>query len=270
MALQRAGQGVGGGALPRALSLLPLVAGTAHRPHGPTPPHPMILPRLPRQAIIARLRRRELYKYVTDALIPPELLERGQWVPPTAQDVVNSYRGSDVKLCADDIILQVATAHSGSACGYQVGLQLGPHEGPRHRLPPTAAGLAFPSIHARRCLPFLAEQENKIDYSKARENPLDRCGQAGSYSRWTGCAGGARPALARAPPRHPHPPHHPPTWVRPLPTRSVRFFDSLDATESRKLRPDQISSMVVASYQVGGWALLYDTAKSCLLDPITR
>jgi hypothetical protein len=38
------------------------------------------------------------------------------------------------------------------------------------------------------------------------------------------------------------------------PLDAVHFFDSLQATEKRKLRPDQISSMVVASYQVGpGW-----------------
>lgn len=34
------------------------------------------------------------------------------------------------------------------------------------------------------------------------------------------------------------------------PLDAVHFFDSLDASQKRKLRPDQISSMVVASYQV--------------------
>lgn len=103
------------------------------------------------QAIIDRLRRRELYKYVTDALIPQDVLQSNNWRAPTAQDIVNSYRGSDVRLRAEDVILQ----------------------------------------------------ENKIDYSKRDKNPLD----------------------------------------------SVHFFDHLGATEKRKLRPDQISSMVVASYQ---------------------
>ncbi|KAL4422624.1 hypothetical protein ABPG75_008821 [Micractinium tetrahymenae] len=103
------------------------------------------------QAIIARLRRRELYKYVTDALIPQDALQSDNWRAPTAQDIVNSYRGNKVQLRAEDVILQ----------------------------------------------------ENKIDYSKRDKNPLD----------------------------------------------SVHFFDHLGATEKRKLRPDQISSMVVASYQ---------------------
>ncbi|PRW20466.1 lysine--tRNA ligase isoform X2 isoform A [Chlorella sorokiniana] len=103
------------------------------------------------QAIVARLRRRELYKYVTDALIPQELLEADRWRAPSAQDIVSSYRGNDVKLSVDDIILQ----------------------------------------------------ENKIDYNARDKNPLD----------------------------------------------AVHFFDSLDASQKRKLRPDQISSMVVASYQ---------------------
>lgn len=127
----------------------------------PQPPPPCVpVPPSARQAIIARLRRRDLYKYVTDALIPlvsrlaclpllpmqlsltaaaaaslawpglrqppsqgrpphhsaaataapksqQEVMERGQWAAPTAQDIVNSYQGSDVHLSADDIILQV-------------------------------------------------------------------------------------------------------------------------------------------------------------------
>ncbi len=41
------------------------------------------------------------------------------------------------------------------------------------------------------------------------------------------------------------------------PLDAVHFFDSLDASEKRKLRPDQISSMVVASYQVGAGCCVY-------------
>ena len=104
------------------------------------------------QAILGRLRRRQLYKYVTDALIPQarpnmgccaavrlrfgwlvgrgsrnrsatrcpptnrparpparsaqDILERERWEAPSPQDVVNSYRGSDVRLRAEDVILQ--------------------------------------------------------------------------------------------------------------------------------------------------------------------
>eukprot|EP00887_Chlorella_sp_A99_P000318 scaffold13.g318.t1 len=66
------------------------------------------------QAIIARIRRRDLYKagaaagpaacscrdaarparsYVTDALVPPEELARPDWEPPTAADIVACHRG---------------------------------------------------------------------------------------------------------------------------------------------------------------------------------
>ena len=141
-------------------------------------------------------------------------MERGQWAPPSAQDVVNSYRGTAVRLCADDIILQVgarrvllhrgcmhAPAEFGQARG---GARRGAAQDARPLRSP--ALLQPPSSHRSHCMHRAAvAQENRIDYSKQRENPLD----------------------------------------------SVRFFDSLDARASRKLRPDQISSMVVASFQVG-------------------
>lgn len=36
-----------------------------------------------------------------------ELLEADRWRAPSAQDIVSSYRGNDVKLSVDDVILQV-------------------------------------------------------------------------------------------------------------------------------------------------------------------
>lgn len=136
------------------------------------------------QAIVARLRRRELYKYVTDALIPAEVLERGQWVAPSPQDVVSSYRGSAVRLCADDVILQVRCGGRGK-CWVSGGVQ---HLCVR----PQNRTRSSKRTH-RAPWPLLCEQENKIDYSKQRENPLDRCaGQAGSQAggREAGPAGG--------------------------------------------------------------------------------
>jgi HD superfamily phosphohydrolase len=103
------------------------------------------------QAIISRLRKRQLYKYVTDAPVPVEALERGQWVAPTPQDIVSHYHGNDVTLSVDDVL-----------------------------------------VH-----------ENKIDYSMSNKNPLD----------------------------------------------NVHFYDYIGDPNKRKLRPDQISSMVVAAFQ---------------------
>jgi HD superfamily phosphohydrolase len=103
------------------------------------------------QKIIQRLRNRQLYKYVTDAPVPFEVLERGRWEAPSAQDVVNCYKGHDVKLCADDVIIQ----------------------------------------------------ENKINYSMKDDNPLDH----------------------------------------------VHFYDYIESNEKRKLRPEQISSMMVHSFE---------------------
>jgi HD superfamily phosphohydrolase len=104
------------------------------------------------QAIISRLRKRQLYKYVTDALVPVEALERGQWVPPTAQEIVSHYHSNgDVTLSIDDVL-----------------------------------------VH-----------ENKIDYSMSNKNPLD----------------------------------------------NVHFYDYIGDPNKRKLRPDQISSMVVVAFQ---------------------
>lgn len=103
------------------------------------------------QKIIQRLRNRQLYKYVTDAPVPFEILERGRWEPPSAQDVVNCYKGSDVHLSADDVIIQ----------------------------------------------------ENKINYSMKDDNPLDH----------------------------------------------VHFYDYIESNEKRKLRPEQISSMMVHSFE---------------------
>ena len=47
-------------------------------------------------------------------------------------------------------------------------------------------------------------------------------------------------------------------YCSPLLRRSVHFFDHLGSQERRKLRPDQISSMVVASFQVG-WFIIIRT-----------
>ncbi|KFM24211.1 Deoxynucleoside triphosphate triphosphohydrolase SAMHD1-like protein [Auxenochlorella protothecoides] len=103
------------------------------------------------QALIDRLRRRDLYKFCNEALIPAEDVERGQWVPPTAADVVNSYRGSGVRMRPEDIVVQ----------------------------------------------------ENRINFSMRNLNPLD----------------------------------------------SVHFFDSLESTQKRVLRTNQISSMVAPVFQ---------------------
>lgn len=46
-------------------------------------------------------------QYVTDALVPPDVVDRKQWRPPTAEDIVSCYHGSDVRLRPEDIILQV-------------------------------------------------------------------------------------------------------------------------------------------------------------------
>lgn len=103
------------------------------------------------QAIIDRLRRRKLYKFVTDAPVP-ESIQNCHWKPPSPEDVVSYYRGSsDVKLHAKDIIVQ----------------------------------------------------ENKINYSMKDRNPLD----------------------------------------------NVHFYDYIGSTEKRTLKPDQISSMVAASFE---------------------
>ncbi|KAG7671643.1 putative Deoxynucleoside triphosphate triphosphohydrolase SAMHD1-like protein [Nannochloris sp. 'desiccata'] len=104
------------------------------------------------QAIISRLRKRQLYKYVTDAPVPVEALERGQWVPPTPQDIVSHYHGNgDVQLSIDDVLMH----------------------------------------------------EHKIDYSMSNKNPLD----------------------------------------------NVHFYDYIGDPNKRKLRTDQISSMVVSAFQ---------------------
>ena len=103
------------------------------------------------QEIIARLRRRQLYKYVTDAPVPTEHLDRGRWKAPSAQDIVNCYGGSDVKLNAADIIIQ----------------------------------------------------ENKINYSMKDDNPLDH----------------------------------------------VHFYDYIESNEKRKLRPEQMSSMMMHDFE---------------------
>lgn len=104
------------------------------------------------QKIISRIRKRQLYKYVTDVPVPYEYIERGMWErAPTPMDIVSHYRGNDVILDEKDVIVQ----------------------------------------------------ENKIDYSMKNRNPLD----------------------------------------------NVHFFDYLESMEKRKLRPDQISSMVVAAFE---------------------
>jgi deoxynucleoside triphosphate triphosphohydrolase SAMHD1 len=107
------------------------------------------------QTILARLRRRDLYKYVNDALVPSEIVDSGLWRVPTAEDIVTSYSGTDhgVFLKAEDVIIQ----------------------------------------------------ENRIDYSMQDRNPLER----------------------------------------------VHFYDVLESREKRKLKPADISSMVVASFEVG-------------------
>ncbi|GAB4815190.1 hypothetical protein N2152v2_002236 [Parachlorella kessleri] len=57
------------------------------------------------QAIIARLRRRDLYKYCSEALVPEEQGASDHWKLPTAQDIVNSYQGNSVQLRPEDVIL---------------------------------------------------------------------------------------------------------------------------------------------------------------------
>ena len=45
-----------------------------------------------------------------------EVLERDRWAAPTPQDIVNSYRGNEVQLRAQDVILQV-----GEEGGWEAG-----------------------------------------------------------------------------------------------------------------------------------------------------
>lgn len=104
------------------------------------------------QDIIRRLRKRDLYKYVTDAPIPLQIVQSGNFKVPTSEDIVAAYRGpSEFRPRAEDVIVR----------------------------------------------------DNKINFAMKDRNPLDQ----------------------------------------------VHFFDSLDAIEKRKLRPEQISSMVVAAYE---------------------
>lgn len=104
------------------------------------------------QKIIGRLRRRDLYKYVTDAPIPVELVEKGHFQVPTAQNIVDAYRGpEELRPNVNDVIVR----------------------------------------------------DNKINFAMKNRNPLDQ----------------------------------------------VSFFDSLGSTSKRKLKPEQISSMVVAAYE---------------------
>lgn len=42
------------------------------------------------QAIIGRLRRRDLYRYVQEVTVPPEQLERHQWRVPAAQGATSA------------------------------------------------------------------------------------------------------------------------------------------------------------------------------------
>jgi hypothetical protein len=58
------------------------------------------------QAIVSRLRRRQLYRYVTDAPVPAEPRERGRWAAPSAEDVVACYGGAAVRLDPADVIVQ--------------------------------------------------------------------------------------------------------------------------------------------------------------------
>lgn len=61
------------------------------------------------QKIIDRLRRRKLYKFVTDAPIPDDSGSLANWKPPSPEDVVAGYRGRNspgIKLRPEDIIVQ--------------------------------------------------------------------------------------------------------------------------------------------------------------------
>ena len=163
-----------------------------------------------------------------------ECLERGQWSAPSPQDIVNSYRGGEVQLRAEDVILQVRRQRA-AGVGTEGWARGGPALGGALGAPPRAAArgaAALPcALHPRLpCAPQppptlshapspslislplslpplpvpLPSQENKIDYSAKEKNPLD----------------------------------------------AVHFFDRLDSTHKRKLRPEQISSFVVAYHQV--------------------
>jgi len=104
------------------------------------------------QKIIDRLRRRKLYKFVTDAPVPDDSGTLSNWKPPSPEDVAQyGGKNSSVKLRPEDII-----------------------------------------VH-----------ENKINYSMRNRNPLD----------------------------------------------NVHFYDYIGSTEKRTLKPEQISSMVAASFE---------------------
>ncbi|KAK9918697.1 hypothetical protein WJX75_006087 [Coccomyxa subellipsoidea] len=60
------------------------------------------------QAILQRLRRRDLYKFVDEFIVPREELDADSWKEPSAQDIVSHSSDSSVKLDPDNIIIDVA------------------------------------------------------------------------------------------------------------------------------------------------------------------
>ena len=57
------------------------------------------------QEIVQKLRRREIYKYVSEFQVPKDALACDQWQTPSSQDIVNCYHGSDVKLNAENVVI---------------------------------------------------------------------------------------------------------------------------------------------------------------------
>lgn len=56
------------------------------------------------QKIISRLRKRQLYKYCSEVIIPPHVIAANLWKVPSVQDVITCYSGA-VHIKEDDVIL---------------------------------------------------------------------------------------------------------------------------------------------------------------------
>lgn len=55
--------------------------------------------------LIERLRQRDLYQYVQEVTVPPERLDRGEWQPPTAADIITCGGSASQPLREEDVII---------------------------------------------------------------------------------------------------------------------------------------------------------------------
>lgn len=56
-------------------------------------------------ALIKRIRDRDLYQYVQEVTIPPEIIALQQWTPPTAADVITCGGSASLQLREEDVII---------------------------------------------------------------------------------------------------------------------------------------------------------------------